>query len=299
MAKESSREAVQKKRSRIKEIEGGSLNGLVVMLIWVIFTSFTVPATLSSAIPSILGIVVGAFLVFALKGFFVVNPNEGKVLQLFGDYVGTVKETGLKWTNPFYARRTVSLRVRNFETEKMKVNDSSGNPIEIAAVVVWKVSDAAEAVFQVDNYEQFMKVQSESAIRNLATQHPYDHQEEGELSLRSHTEKIAQKLKDEIQQRLEEAGIEIIEARISHLAYAPEIASVMLRQQQAAAIIAARRQIVEGAVGMVNMALKQIAEKGMAKLDEERKASMISNLLVILCGDGEANPVVNVGSLYH
>ncbi len=247
----------------------------------------------------LIGVVLFISCLFSLKGLVMVEPNQGKVLQFFGSYVGTVKYPGLRWVNPFYSKKSVSLRVRNFETSKLKVNDSLGNPIEIAAVVVWKVSDSAEAVFQVDNYEQFVTVQSESASRNLATKHPYDQHVKGNISLRSHTEEVAEKLKSEIQERLSKAGIQVIEARISHLAYASEIAGVMLRQQQADAIIAARKKIVEGAVGMVHMALDELVEKHKIKMDDERKASMVSNLLVVLCGDRDANPVVNVGSLYQ
>ncbi len=288
------------KKGGIQEKVVGAMNGITMILIWLV-AAIIIAGVLSTGtgFGGALAVLALIGFVLSLKGFFTVNPNEAKVLQLFGTYVGTVKTTGLWWTNPFYAFRSVSLRTRNFETEKLKVNDSTGNPIEIATVVVWEVGDSAQAVFQVDDYEKFMKVQSESAIRNLASQHPYDQHEEGDLSLRTHTESIAQKLKEEIEERVAGAGIEILEARISHLAYAPEIASVMLRQQQATAIIAARQKIVEGAVGMVEMALNQIEKKGLAELDPERKAAMISNLMVVLCGDSDAKPVVNVGSLYN
>ena len=234
-----------------------------------------------------------------LAGLFVVNPNEAKVVQLFGSYVGTVRESGFKWMNPFTTRRKVSQRIRNFETPKLKVNDHVGNPIEIAAVVVWKVTDTAEAVFEVDNYENFVHVQSESALRNLATAYPYDAHADGEMALRSHTAEIAGELKKEIQDRLTKAGIEVIEARISHLAYAPEIAGAMLRRQQATAIVAARQKFVEGAVGMVEMALEQLAKKNVVTLDDERKAAMVSNMLVVLCSDQHTQPVVNTGTLYQ
>jgi regulator of protease activity HflC (stomatin/prohibitin superfamily) len=237
--------------------------------------------------------------VFLLCGLFVVNPNEAKVLQLFGAYKGTVREAGFAWMNPLLLKRAVSMRVRNFETAKLKVNDQHGNPIEIAAVVVWKVVDSAEAVFEVDDYENFVHVQSEAAVRNLATSYPYDQHEEGQKALRSHTAEIAEQLKKEIQDRLARAGVEVIEARISHLAYAPEIANAMLRRQQATAIIAARQKIVEGAVSMVEMALEQLAAKHVVQLDEERKAAMVSNLLVVLCSDRDAQPVVNTGTLYQ
>jgi len=234
-----------------------------------------------------------------LGGFFVVNPNEGKVMQLFGDYKGTVKRPGLRWANPFYTKRRVSLRVRNFETAKLKVNDARGNPIEIATVVVWRVIDTAEAVFHVDDYENFVHVQSEAALRNLATGHPYDAHNDGQMSLRGNTLEIADLLKGEIQERLEKAGVQVMEARISHLAYAPEIANAMLRRQQASAVIAARTKIVEGAVSMVEMALDELAKRSVVTLDEERKAAMVSNLLVVLCSEHETQPIVNAGTLYQ
>ena len=237
--------------------------------------------------------------VVAAGGLFTVAPNEGQVLQLFGAYRGTAKQEGLRWANPFYSKRRVSLRVRNFESTRLKVNDTDGNPIEIAAIVVWRVIDTAEAKFEVDDYENYVKVQTESAVRNLATHYPYDAHVDGQLSLRGSTDEVAKGLKREIQDRLSKAGVEVIEARISHLAYAPEIAAAMLRRQQAGAIIAARQRIVEGAVGMVEMALDLLAQSGKVQLDEERKAAMVSNLLVVLCADREAQPVVNAGTLYH
>jgi regulator of protease activity HflC (stomatin/prohibitin superfamily) len=209
-----------------------------------------------------------------------------------------VRQTGLRWANPFYSKSAVSLRVRNFESEALKVNDSSGNPIVIAAVVVWKVVDSAEAVFEVDDYESFVKIQSEAAVRNLATSYPYEAHEPGEIALRSDPQGIAEKLRDEVQARLDKAGVSVIEARISHLAYAQEIASAMLKRQQAQAIVAARAQIVDGAVGMVKMALTQLEAQGVVQLDEERKANMVCNLLVVLCGEENAQPVLNAGSLY-
>ena len=235
---------------------------------------------------------------FLCAGFFTVNPNEGRVLQFFGRYIGTVQDPGLRWANPFYTKERVSLRVRNFETSKLKVNDNRGNPIEIAAVVVWKVIDTAEAVFEVDDYINYVHVQSEAAVRNLATNYPYDAFEENEVSMVGHLPEISEHLKKENQDRLAKAGIEIIESRISHLAYSPEIAQAMLRRQQASAVIAARRKIVEGAVGMVDHALGELAAKEVLELDEERKASMVSNLLVVLCSETETQPVVNTGSLY-
>jgi len=235
----------------------------------------------------------------ALGGLFVVQPNHGVVLQLFGRYVGTVRDEGLRFANPFYSKKPVSLRVRNFETNKLKVNDQDGNPVEIGAVVVWKVVDTAQAVFQVENYENYVHVQSEAAMRNLATAYPYDSHEEHQISLRGHTAVVAEHLKKEIHERLEVAGVDILEARISHLAYAPEIAAAMLQRQQAGAIIAARQKIVEGAVGMVEMALEMLAKNKIVTLDEERKAAMVSNLLVVLCGERSTQPVVNTGTIYH
>jgi regulator of protease activity HflC (stomatin/prohibitin superfamily) len=237
--------------------------------------------------------------VLAACGLFVVNPNEGRVLQLFGAYRGTVREAGLRWANPFFTKKRISLRIRNFESARLKVNDTDGNPIEIAAVVVWRVVDSAEAVFEVDDYENYVKVQSEAAVRNLATRYPYDAHEEEHVSLRGNTAVVAKDLKHEIQERLAKAGVEAIEARLSHLAYASEIASAMLRRQQAGAIIAARQKIVEGAVGMVDMALELLAKSQQVHLDEDRKAAMVSNLLVVLCADREAQPVVNTGTLYQ
>ncbi len=231
-------------------------------------------------------------------GLFMVHPNEAKVMQLFGKYVGTAYEPGLKWANPFYMKTAVSVRVRNFESGKLKVNDSRGSPIEIAAVVVWKVHDTAEALFEVDDYEEFVQIQSESALRNLSTTYPYEPHEGEGTALRSHPTEIALALREEIQDRLEQAGVTVIEARISHLAYSPEIANAMLRRQQASAIIAARKQLVAGAVGMVDMALDELRKGDIVELDEERKAAMVSNLLVVLCGEESAQPVVNTGSLY-
>jgi regulator of protease activity HflC (stomatin/prohibitin superfamily) len=232
-------------------------------------------------------------------GFVIVNPNEAQVVTLFGRYTGSARNPGLWWVNPFTVRKRVSLRVRNFESAKLKVNDHDGNPIEIAAVVVWRVVDSAEALFQVDNYQQFVSVQSESALRNLATTHAYDSHVDEAMSLRGNTAEIAEALKAEIQARLQQAGVEVIEARISHLAYAPEIAGAMLRRQQASAIVAARQKFVEGAVGMVEMALEQLAAKHVVVLDDERKAAMVSNMLVVLCSDQHTQPVVNAGTLYQ
>lgn len=237
-----------------------------------------------------------------LGGLIAVAPNEARVIQLFGRYLGTVHDDGLFWVNPFTTKRKVSVRVRNFDSDKLKVNDFKGNPIEIGAVVVWKVVDTAEAVFEVDNFEHYVEVQTEAALRNLATRYPYDtfeeHDHEHGIALRSHAAQIAEELKREVQERLAKAGVEVIEARISHLAYAQEIASAMLQRQQADAIIAARRKIVDGAVGMVEMALADLSRKNVIHLDEERKAAMVSNLLVVLCSNSNAQPVVNAGTLY-
>jgi len=232
-------------------------------------------------------------------GLIVINPNTAKAMLLFGDYRGTIKDPGFWWVNPLTVRRTVSLKVRNFESSKLKVNDHIGNPIEIGAIVVWRVVETAEALFLVDDYEHFMHMQTESAVRILATSFPYDAHEEGEISLRGSGAEVSQRLLEEIQARLSKAGVEVIEARISHLAYAPEIANAMLRRQQATAVIAARQKIVEGAVGMVEMALDLLSKKNVVTLDEERKATMVSNLLVVLCGDKDAQPVVNTGTLYQ
>lgn len=237
--------------------------------------------------------------IFGLCGVFIVNPNEAKVLQLFGDYVGTARRPGLRWANPFYSKRKVSVRTRNFETGKLKVNDKTGNPVEIAAVVVWKVVDTAEALFNVDDYINFVHVQSESALRNLATHYAYVADNDVEMALASHTSDISVGLRGEIQDRLAQAGVDVLEARISHLAYSPEIAAAMLQRQQASAVVAARAKIVEGAVGMVEHALEMLSEKKILELDDERKAAMVSNLLVVLCGDRHPQPVVNAGSLYH
>lgn len=248
-----------------------------------------------------IGKIIFSLIVFACwGGFFMVQPNQGKVLTLFGSYVGTEKRAGLRWTIPLFIRRAISLRVRNFESAKIKVNDNQGNPIEIATIVVWSVTDTAEAVFEVDDYESYVTIQSESALRILASSYPYDPRDddEAEIALRSHPTEVADRLTAEIQERLGKAGITVHEARISHLAYAQEIASAMLQRQQAAAIIAARSRIVEGAVSMVEMALNRLNEQNIIELDEERKATMVSNLLVVLCGDKNTQPVINTGSIY-
>ncbi|MBS0583405.1 MAG: SPFH domain-containing protein [Proteobacteria bacterium] len=244
-------------------------------------------------------ILAGIVVLVSLGGFFTVAPNEGKVLQFFGKYVGTVRDPGPRWANPFYSKTGVSLRVRNFESSKLKVNDLDGNPIEIAAVVVWQVVDTAEALFQVNDYENFVHIQSESALRQMAQSYPYDSHDTGGISLRSHGKEVADHLQEQIQERLASAGVKVIEARITHLAFAPEIAQAMLQRQQASAIIAARTRIVEGAVTMVEMALDQLKSRGVVQLDEERKAAMVSNLLVVLCGERGTQPIVNTGTLYN
>jgi regulator of protease activity HflC (stomatin/prohibitin superfamily) len=236
--------------------------------------------------------------VLLIPGFFTVPPNTARVLLLFGKYVGTVREGGFHWTNPFYTKRSVSLRAHTLNGEKLKVNDKTGNPIEIAAVVVWRVQDTAQAVFDVEDYAQFVQIQSETAVRHLASTHPYDGGTDEEPSLRGSGEKVAAELQTELQSRLAMAGVDVVEARLAHLAYAPEIAGAMLRRQQAAAVIAARTKIVEGAVGMVEMALQHLSKHQVVQLDEERKAAMVSNLLVVLCSEQAAQPVVNSGTLY-
>lgn len=284
----------------VRDVSSG-IGALVLLLVASagVIAAFVVAVNLKNG--PLVGVVVAAavLLFIAWFGLFTVAPNEGKVLQLFGDYVGTVREPGLKYANPFYTKKSISLRIRNFESSKLKVNDQDGSPIEIAAVVVWRVVDTAEAAFEVDDYENYVHVQSEAAERNLATQYPYDTHEDGKMSLRGNTQDIANRLQVEVQDRLAKAGVEVIEARISHLAYAPEIASSMLRRQQAGAIIAARAQIVTGAVGMVEMALAELEKKNLVDLDPERKAQMVSNLLVVLCSDHDAQPVINTGTIHN
>ena len=246
----------------------------------------------------VVAILIIAASIFVCCGFYMVQPNQAAVLELFGKYVGTVKDNGLRWNNPFFTKKKVSQRVRNFESGKLKVNELDGSPIEIASVIVWQVVDASEAVYNVDDYESFVHIQAESALRAMATSYPYDQHEDGQLALRSHANEVGAHLKQELQERLADAGVEVIDARISHLAYAPEIAQAMLQRQQANAIIAARTRIVAGAVGMVEMALAELQKNGVVQLDEERKAQMVSNLLVVLCGERSTQPIVNTGSLY-
>jgi len=288
----------------MNETRAFSLPGIPFALLFTIALLFCVAGFIHGALHQAIGILAGsvilfAFFAFLCKGFFQVQPNQGVVLLLFGRYAGTARETGLRWTNPFLTKRAVSLRVRNFESSKLKVNDADGNPIEIAAVIVWQVVDTAEAVFQVDDYENYVLIQSESALRQMAQSYPYDAHDDGKPSLRSHGDEITAHLRDQIQERLGRAGVQVLEARISHLAYAQEIAQAMLQRQQAGAIIAARTKIVEGAVSMVQMALEQLSRQRIVELDEERRAAMVSNLLVVLCGERGTQPVLNTGTLYQ
>ena len=288
----------------IRETQRQTASGLLMLGVFLILIAVAVAGLVRAARADDVPVAVFTVLVIlasilGLAGLFTVGPNQAQVLQLFGAYRGTAREEGLRWANPFYTQKRISLRIRNFESARLKVNDTDGNPIEIASIVVWRVVDTAEAVFEVDDYEHYVKVQTESAERNLATHYPYDAHLEGHMSLRGSTNEVAAQLKTEIQDRLAKAGVEVIEARISHLAYAPEIAAAMLRRQQAGAIIAARQKIVEGAVGMVEMALEMLSKSDKVHLDEERKAAMVSNLLVVLCADREAQPVVNTGTLYQ
>ena len=288
----------------IQEKERHTASGFLMLFIFlVILVVAALGLFRAIRVEDVLGVVAFVLVVvvaiFMMTGLFTVAPNQGVVLQLFGAYRGTARDEGLRWANPFYSKRRISLRVRNFESGQLKVNDTDGNPIDIAAVVVWRVVDTAEAVFEVDEYEHYVKVQSEAAVRNLATRYPYDAHEPGQKSLRGSITEVAQDLKEQIQERLAKAGVDVIEARISHLAYDPEIAAAMLRRQQAGAIIAARSKIVEGAVGMVEMALDMLAKSDQVHLDDERKAQMVSNLLVVLCGDKDTQPVVNTGTIYQ
>ena len=274
------------------------LVGFVVGILLTVQAGNRIDANQGGELLLAIGIVDLVISVISIFGLCIVNPNQAKVLVLFGNYIGTVKEAGWYWVHPFAVKTRMSLRVRNFETERLKVNDLDGNPIEIAAVVVWKVVETAEASFEVDDYVHFVHVQSESALRQMATHYHYDTHTENELSLRGSTDVVANKLSEEIQARLDTAGVKVVEARISHLAYAPEIAEAMLRRQQAGAIIAARTKIVEGAVGMVEMALDQLSKNNIVELDDERRATMVSNLLVVLCSEHSTQPVVNAGTLY-
>jgi regulator of protease activity HflC (stomatin/prohibitin superfamily) len=287
----------------MKENQLHSLNGIIILLATLAGSAlgayiFYIGAQSSHGLTAIVGLLLLAVSSFLMIGLYMVEPNQAAVASLFGKYIGTVKEQGLRWNNPFYSKKKISLRTRNFESGKLKVNDLEGSPIEIAAVVVWSVVDSAEAVYNVDDYESFVHIQSESALRAMATSYPYDQHEDGKISLRSHASEIAKHLTEEIQERLAEAGVHVIEARISHLAYAPEIAQAMLQRQQASAIIAARTRIVEGAVSMVEMALSELSKRNVVDLDPERRAAMVSNLLVVLCGERGTQPIVNTGSIY-
>ena len=284
-------------RERVVSVNDGWLMLAIVLTMFLCSILFTI-----SVNPLFVVTLFVSFLF--MPGFFTLQPNEARVLVLFGRYVGTVRQSGFHWGNPFYARDVassrcrISLRVRNFASDRLKVNDNRGNPIEIAAVIVWRVDDTAHAVFDVDNYENYVRVQSESAIRHLASSYAYDHGEENEVTLRSGADEVAEALRGELQSRLAKAGVTVDEARLTHLAYAPEIAQAMLRRQQAEAVVAAREKIVQGAVSMVDMALKELAEKHIITLDDERKAAMVSNLLVVLCSESETHPVINAGTLY-
>lgn len=283
----------------LKETPAKARSGFGTLLMLLVLQLATVALILTMPpLIKILALLAGIAVFICWFGFYMVEPNQSAVLQLFGRYVGTDFENGLRWANPFYSKQKVSLRVRNFESSKLKVNDHAGNPVDIAAVVVWKVVDSAEAVFEVEDYENFVNIQSEAALRYLASSYPYEAEKESEISLRSSGSDITDLLRTEIQNRLHKAGVEVIEARISHLAYAQEIASAMLQRQQARAVVMARQQIVEGAVGMVEMALQRLSEKDVVQLDEERKAAMVSNLLVVLCGDHSVSPVINTGTIY-
>ena len=291
----------------MKELPIRSLPGIPVLLAaliafvatgWLFVTGIRTVEAGGGPVLLIGSFVLGLLVLVMIVGLYSIQPNQAAVLSLFGKYVGTVKEAGLRWNNPFYSKRKVSQRVRNFESGKLKVNELDGSPIEIAAVIVWQVVDSAEAVYNVDDYESFVHIQSESALRTMATSYPYDQHEEGQVALRSHATEISQHLRDELAERLADAGVQVLDARISHLAYAPEIAQAMLQRQQANAIIAARTRIVAGAVGMVEMALAELQKNGTVQLDEERKANMVSNLLVVLCGERATQPIVNAGTLY-
>lgn len=279
-----------------KNIKAVSGYLMLVVLLFVIITMIL--GTISTSNP--LFIILTLAILFIIKGFFIVNPNGSKVMVLFGAYKGTVRDNGFFWANPFYKRERISLRARNFDSERVKVNDKIGNPILINVILVWKVSDTYKAAFDVDKYEEFVRVQTDAAVRKLAGSYPYDNFDdvEADLTLRSGMDEVNEALENEITERLSMAGIEVMEARIGYLAYAPEIASSMLKRQQAVAIVAARKKIVEGAVGMVEDALEKLATDGIIDFDDDKKASMVSNLMVVLCGDKEATPVINAGSLH-
>jgi regulator of protease activity HflC (stomatin/prohibitin superfamily) len=277
---------------------GFALLGVFTASVLVGANDLAPPAPGMKAVVAITALVSLFTSILSFAGLFVVAPNEARVVTLFGRYVGSVRDPGFFWTNPFTNRRPISLRVRNFETNRLKVNDADGNPIEIGAVVVWRVVDTAEAVFEVEDFEKFVHVQSEAALRSLASHYAYDAHDSGRQSLSTHQDEVAAALMTAVRARLAKAGVDVLEARISHLAYAPEIAAAMLQRQQASAVVAARQQIVEGAVGMVDHALQMLSKQQIVELDDERKAAMVSNLLVVLCSDRAAHPVVNTGTLY-
>jgi len=288
-----------------KEIQSHPMTGVAGLVLFLVLLAVgilaIVPAVPIEPVGLRIGLIVFGFVAsaFMLNGFFTVQPNQGEVLVLLGKYAGTVREPGWWFTNPIMNKRKISLRVRSLNGDKIKVNDKDGNPVEIAAVIMWRVHDSAQAMFDVDQYEQFVAVQSETAVRHLASQYPYDTHDDAVMSLRGNMDEIAEALRKELGVRLDKAGVEVLESRLTHLAYGPEIAGAMLRRQQAGAIVAARMRIVDGAVGMVEMALERLAEKNTVQLDEERKASMVSNLLVVLCGEQAASPVINAGTLYN
>ncbi|MGW0615289.1 SPFH domain-containing protein [Streptomyces sp. NPDC002788] len=293
---------------RVREFTAQSIGGGLALLLGLlgllagaglIAAATSVDATGAKAALIIGGILVALAAFLAMCGLNMVAPGEARVVQLFGRYRGTIRQDGLRWVNPFTSRTKISTRVRNHETAVLKVNDAYGNPIELAAVVVWRVEDTAQATFEVDDYIEFVSTQTEAAVRHIAIEYPYDAHEEDGLSLRGNAEEITEKLAVELHARVEAAGVQIIESRFTHLAYAPEIASAMLQRQQAGAVVAARRQIVDGAVGMVEAAIARITERDIVELDSERKAAMVSNLMVVLCGDRAAQPVLNTGSLYQ
>ncbi|MCC9156800.1 SPFH domain-containing protein [Streptomyces parvulus] len=293
---------------RVRENQAHSIGGGAALLLGLlgllVGAGLIVSATAVSSAGGKAGLIIGGILIaiaafLAMCGLNMVAPGEARVVQLFGRYRGTIREDGLRWVNPFTSRTKISTRVRNHETAVLKVNDAYGNPIELAAVVVWRVEDTAQATFEVDDYVEFISTQTEAAVRHIAIEYPYDAHEEDGLSLRGNAEEITEKLAVELHARVEAAGVQIIESRFTHLAYAPEIASAMLQRQQAGAVVAARRQIVDGAVGMVEAALARISEQDIVELDDERKAAMVSNLMVVLCGDRAAQPVLNTGTLYQ
>jgi len=283
----------------MKEKELRSQSGYIIFIAGLLL--IIVPALTLLRVVPILALILGLAGLFMIIGLTVINPNEAAVATFFGDYEGTMKQNGLRWVNPLFRRRKISLRARNLNGQKLKVNDKMGNPIEIAAVVVWRVNDTAKALFEVDDYQKFVDIQSEAAVRHLASSYAYDNieDEQASITLRDGSGKINEMLEKELNERITQAGVEVVEARISHLSYAPEIAGAMLQRQQATAVVAARKQIVEGAVGMVEMALARLSEKEIVHLDEERKAAMVSNLLVVLCGEKSVSPVVNTGTLYN